>query len=284
MVTEAEKEYVLNNSEKSAKVIASILNCSESKILKIKRSLGIVDKRKDNHEKIVKYVKEHYNIMTNKEMADNLNVYIGTIEKIKQKYKLYTRGPNSKSIYISDIILKDDEEFRNMKVIGFSRYSVSNYGNVVNDNDLVMKHQINSDNYHTLCLTDDNGVLRTVMVHILVAKMFIPNPENKPQVNHIQPGIEGKNNLSVSNLEWVTQEENMKHAREHGLIYDRHDENNPATKYNNEQIKHVCELFQEGKSIEDIINIMSECKFEKYILYGIYKRKTWNNISKNYIW
>lgn len=283
MATEAEKNYVLNNSEKSAKVLAAELNCSQSKIFTIKKSLGIVDKRKLNHEKIVKYIKEHYLNMTNKDMANILNINVGTVEKIKHEYNLYTRGPVSKSIYITDIVLKDDEEFRNMKEIGYSKYSVSNYGNVINESNLVMKHQINLDNYHTLCLTGDDGILHTVMVHVLVAKMFIPNPENKPQVNHIQPGIEGKNNLSVSNLEWVTQEENMKHAHDHGL-YDRHGEKNPATKYTNDQIECVCKLFQEGKSINEVINIMPECEFKKYTLYDIYRRKTWVNISKNYIW
>lgn len=52
-------------------------------------------------------------------------------------------------------------------------------------------------------------------IHIIIALMFIPNPESKPYVNH-KDGNK-KNNI-VSNLEWVTQKENMAHARETGLI------------------------------------------------------------------
>jgi hypothetical protein len=59
---------------------------------------------------------------------------------------------------------------------------------------------------------DGKEYLRTI--HILVARTFIPNPENKPEVNHKDGN---KWNYNINNLEWVTSKENIYHARRMGL-------------------------------------------------------------------
>lgn len=62
--------------------------------------------------------------------------------------------------------------------------------------------------YEELVLSD-KGVQYSKLVHRLVAQAFIPNTENKPEVNHID---EDKGNNSVENLEWNTHEENSNHG------------------------------------------------------------------------
>lgn len=102
-------------------------------------------------------------------------------------------------------------------VIGYEgMYQVSNYGRVKSigarfknkRDDRFLKHGINRDGYCTFVLCKD-GVMYGTTAHRLVALHFLDNPDNKPEVNHID---EDKENNLASNLEWSTRGENVSHS------------------------------------------------------------------------
>ena len=97
-----------------------------------------------------------------------------------------------------------------------SLYQISNFGRIrkFSKNRILILSVWDSDGYNSITLSKDNSPL-SFLVHRLVAQAFIPNPENKPQVNHIDGN---KKNNHVENLEWVTASENMQHAYDNGLI------------------------------------------------------------------
>ena len=72
----------------------------------------------------------------------------------------------------------------------------------------ILKHQEASNGYVNICLCS-GGKPKIFRLHRLLAKAFIPNPHNKPQVNHIDGN---RKNNALENLEWVTISENMLHA------------------------------------------------------------------------
>ena len=80
--------------------------------------------------------------------------------------------------------------------------------------EIIRKPTYDKDGYLNITLSK-KGKSTTFKLHRLVATAFIPNPNNLPEVNHIDGN---KSNNKVDNLEWVTRSENQKHAFRTGLI------------------------------------------------------------------
>lgn len=121
-------------------------------------------------------------------------------------------------------------------IIGYEGfYQISNLGNVRSlDREVkggrhlkgkLKKHKIDRCGYHFVRLCK-NGGGKNFSIHRLVAIHFIPNPNNLPEVNHID---EDKNNNCITNLEWCTRTQNMSHGT---LPYrSRHYKNKPVVQF-----------------------------------------------------
>lgn len=140
-------------------------------------------------------------------MTETLNQLVEQVEQWSKNKGLDTGNP--------DLEFKIIEDYPN--------YVVSNYGDVIaltyvdkagrERGMKEIKQSNNADGYKYLALYNNEG-RKGFLTHRLVAQAFIPNPENKETVNHIDGD---KTNNRVENLEWSTREEQMKHAYKSGL-------------------------------------------------------------------
>ena len=99
-------------------------------------------------------------------------------------------------------------------------YQVSNYGNIksyhknhIDKQPIILKPILSTSGYYKITLHKNNKS-KTHYIHRIVAEAFIPNPHHLPQVNHID-GIKTHNN--ITNLEWVSEQDNTLHAINMGL-------------------------------------------------------------------
>ena len=100
---------------------------------------------------------------------------------------------------------------------GYDNYLISNYGYVLNtkfNRKVLGRYAAKNKLSYSVSLCK-NSLCKNHLLNRLVAKAFIPNPKEKPEVNHID---NNPSNNHVSNLEWVTGKENMAHASRQGRL------------------------------------------------------------------
>lgn len=153
-------------------------------------------------------------------------------------------------------------------------YEVSNFGRVkscervimrsngrpMNFPEKVMTPSVNHKGYEIIDM-QNHGKRSGGFVHRLVAKAFIPNPENKKTVNHKDGN---KRNNHVDNLEWMTNLENMRHGFEKGLLTNKYASESRKRKVaqigTEGVVVNVFDSIQEAEDITKIYNISAVCR------------------------
>ena len=99
-----------------------------------------------------------------------------------------------------------EEEWIPITVKEYPNYEVSNLGRLRNKTKgTLLKGAKDKDGYVSICLSSSNGKQKSFRLHRIIALAFIPNIENKPEINHKN---EIRDDNRVENLEWVTCTEN----------------------------------------------------------------------------
>lgn len=162
------------------------------------------------------------------------------------------------------------------KIKSLSRRINSSFGKTRVIPERYINPSIDSNGYRILQLIRYNK-RRTIRLHRLLALHFIPNPENKPEVNH-KDGI--KLNNSLSNLEWATHKENAIHSYKNGMTKKPKPSGHKGEQCHNALLKEkdvisIRQYFDYGISVKvlaDAYNVSIGCI--KQIGY----RRTWKHI------
>lgn len=95
------------------------------------------------------------------------------------------------------------------KIKGFEKYTINIFGEIKNiKTGRILKNTKNSDGYYKTALSQ-NGVMKYFKIHRLIAQHFLPNPGNKPIVDHKD---NDKKNNSIDNLRWSSNQENCRNT------------------------------------------------------------------------
>lgn len=136
---------------------------------------------------------------------------------------------------------------------------------------------INHNGYHVLSIKPDgrNGNTVCLRYHRLVAECFIDNPENKLYVNHKDGN---KQNNHVSNLEWCSASENMKHAFNTGLCKARKGEESTSAKLTEENVKYIRDNYKTRNNVFGARALGRKFGVHHTTIMSVVNNESWHNI------
>jgi len=128
------------------------------------------------------------------------------------------------------------------RIPNYSRYEASTYGRIKTFNwkgsgqERIMTPAKDKSGYLRTTLIRDDGIYHPIKVHRIIAQTFIPNPFNLPEVNHLK-GIKDDNR--VTEIEWSTRRNNIKHSFDTGLQINGFNEDARNVKLTNKQVQEI---------------------------------------------
>jgi hypothetical protein len=173
---------------------------------------------------------------------------------------------------------KDIEGFRGFyqissfgRVMSMPRVIIRTDGKKCTVKQRILSHCVGKCGYCRVALSID-GRFPTLKVHRLVAEAFIPNPENKPEVNH-KRGNKQDNRFWM--LEWNTKSENVKHSFETGLNNTKGTKNGNS-KLTADDIPKIRQMFRDGLSSRKIAD---KYGMDKTVFNEIRNGKRWSHVE-----
>ena len=155
-----------------------------------------------------------------------------------------------------------------VKIEGFENYEVSNLGRVRNiESGKTLKPSLQKNGYLRHGLSKNNKK-KYLYLHRVLATAFIDNPERKPCVNHID---ENKTNNDLSNLEWCTVKENMRHGTRTKRIAEKLSQKVIQLDLNNNVLNVFKSMRQAGRETGVSATSISACCSGKVKSAGGYK-------------
>lgn len=135
----------------------------------------------------------------------------------------------------------------------FENYMIDRTGRIYTKHrNRLLTLKTDKDGYYRVALSKDKS-MHYFRVNRLVAITYIPNPDNKPFVNHIN-GVVTDNR--VENLEWVTAKENTQHAIRTGLA-GAYGETNHNAKLTQAQVNEIRDMYSKGYRVYEIRNYLN---------------------------
>lgn len=229
------------------------------------------------HGKLIKWVCE----------CDCGNIYETTSHNLAHGYRISCGCVKSNVKYIrpsKDIDWTSVKRYPHLVVIS-DEYFIFDCGEVYSKHNGI--HRIKPRHHN-------HGYIRTfiygkdVYVHRLVATAFIPNPDNLQEVNHKDCD---KTNNKVSNLEWVTRQQNCKHAYDSGCL--THEHMVKMTKVVSAMQRHPNEILSEDEALnilirrfsgEDSKDIAREYNISRQAIDSLTRGGTYSDVYNRFVY